>query len=82
MALQDLDAEPCKWIAKVDIPQSVQKEVLEQVHQMGISSSSLFPGIDGFARSYNSSCAFLDLLMPRRLTRNRLTTHRESIYER
>jgi FRG domain len=38
-------------IVKLIIPFSIRSEALKSLHSMNISSTSLFPGIDGFAKS-------------------------------
>jgi hypothetical protein len=41
---------------------STRKEILQHLHRMNMSRTSLFPGIDGFARSLENVLAFPDIL--------------------
>jgi hypothetical protein len=36
---------------QIVIPVSMRREALQQLHNMNISRTSLFPGLDGYARS-------------------------------
>jgi hypothetical protein len=40
-----------KYLTKIDIPQSQRKLVMQELSQMGITSASLFPGIEGTCRA-------------------------------
>lgn len=40
-------------LLKIVIPESSQNSALEELRNMNISASTLFPGVDGFARSLN-----------------------------
>ena len=58
------DRAPIKWesemanrvplesnIVKIVLPRSMHSEALDDLHQMNMNSATLFPGLDGFARS-------------------------------
>jgi hypothetical protein len=47
-----------KWL-KFTIPTKYRFDVLEDLRRMNISSASLFPGLDGFARSINADLFLL-----------------------
>jgi len=38
--------------------------ILQHLHRMNVTSASLFPGMDGFARSLNTILVFPDTLRP------------------
>jgi hypothetical protein len=38
-------------VLKIVLPARLRGEALEKLHYMNISSTSLFPGLDGYARS-------------------------------
>ena len=40
-----------KYLTKIDIPKSERKRVMEELTRMGITSASLFPGIEGTCRA-------------------------------
>ena len=61
--------EPINWltdywnkcsIIKLTIPAMFHKEILEDLHSMNITAASLFPGLDGFARSLRFSLRKMD----------------------
>ena len=61
------DEEPLQ-VVKLEFPRSERGRALVALRQMGISRESLFPGLDGLARSLEH------LLVPRDLTREALLT--------
>ena len=53
-----LGAEICKAVIKIEMPATLQKEVLRDLQKMNLNRASLFPDLDGYAASlrlrYNS----------------------------
>ena len=49
LALQRIGS--AKWLIKIIIPPRVAREAIRALFSMGISRTSLFPGLDGFAQS-------------------------------
>jgi hypothetical protein len=47
--------EPCPGLArKIVFPDALRLEILEELNAMNVTAASLFPGLDGFARSMHS----------------------------
>ena len=56
-----------KSVIKIEMPESLQKEVLRDLQKMNLNRASLFPDLDGYALSlklrYNSMRSAEEILM-------------------
>lgn len=50
-------------VAKIIIPSSLHSKVLFELHKMNVTAASLFPGLDGFARSLSYRFGKLDYFL-------------------
>jgi hypothetical protein len=52
--IQWTDFEPKRWdygVVRMILPRSMHRNALQDLHSMNITAATLFPGLDGFARS-------------------------------
>lgn len=61
-ALADLPGASGKFY-KLILRKTYRSEILQILHRMNMSSATLFPGLDGFARSLRTKIAFEDLFV-------------------
>src|SRR5260370_32946104 len=47
---------------KIVIPSSARPEILRELHRMNINYATLFPGLDGFARSLNTNVTISEMM--------------------
>ncbi len=57
-----LSAKPASYLSKLEISWSLRKTIIQELYRRNITAGSLFPGLDGYARSFRSLLAVENIL--------------------